>query len=76
MTYFPQSLHVAVQSFGVAPAVIIAFLWGVVIFGLLETLRQQLKLKRTEQEWRQWRRASEQYDIRQSSAPSASQRSH
>jgi len=30
MAFF-QSLQVAVRSFGVAPAVIIAFLWGVVI---------------------------------------------
>jgi hypothetical protein len=55
MIFFPQSFQVAVQSFGVAPAVIIAFLWGVVIFGLLEILRQEIKLKRTEREWRQWR---------------------
>jgi hypothetical protein len=44
-----------VQSFGVAPAVIIAFLWGVVIFGLLEILCQEIKLKSAEREWRQWR---------------------
>jgi hypothetical protein len=55
MTFFPQSLQVAVQSFGVAPAVIIAFFWGIVIFGLLAILRQGIKLKRAEREWRQWR---------------------
>jgi len=52
--FFPQSLQDAVQSFGVAPAVIIAFLWGAVIVGLLETLRQEIKLKRADREWR-WR---------------------
>jgi len=54
MAFF-QSLQVAVQSFGVAPAVIIAFLWGVVIVGLFAIWRQQIKLKRAEREWRQWR---------------------
>jgi len=75
MTFFPQSFHIALQSFGVAPAVIIAFLWTVMIVGLLETLRQELKLKKTERDWRKWRHASEQYEITQPSAPSASQRS-
>jgi len=50
-----------VQSFGVAPAITIGFLGAVVIVGLLETLRQELKLKRTEREWRRWRRVSEQF---------------
>ena len=64
-----------VGAFGVAPTVIVWFLWTVVIVGLLETLRQELKLKKTEREQRQWRRASEQYEIRQPSAASAYQRS-
>jgi hypothetical protein len=58
-----------VEPFGVAPAVIVWFLWTVAIVGLLETLRQDLKLKKAEREQRQWRRASEQYEIRQPSAP-------
>jgi len=53
MIFFPQSLQDAVQSFGVAPAVIIAFLWSVAIVGFLETLRQEIKLKRADREWRQ-----------------------
>jgi hypothetical protein len=51
--FFPQSLQDAVQSFGVAPAVLIAFLWGVVIVGLFAIWRQQIKLKRAERERRQ-----------------------
>jgi len=63
MISFPQSLHDAVQSFGVAPAVIITFLWGVAIVGFLETLRQEIKLKRADREWRQWRTSQAPHEM-------------
>jgi hypothetical protein len=45
-----SSLISFVQSFGVAPFVLVWFLWTVAILGFLETLRQERKLKKAERE--------------------------
>ena len=46
MTFLPQNFGLTIQSFGVAAAVIVAALAAVVVFGILETVRQEIKPKR------------------------------
>jgi hypothetical protein len=52
MTFFPQSFDVALQSFGVATAGFVALLSAIVIFGIWEGLRQEMKLRKAERERR------------------------
>ena len=52
MTFFPQSFGVALQSFGVATASFVALLSALVIFGIWEGLRQEMKLRKAERERR------------------------
>jgi len=40
------------QSFGVAAAGMVTLLWGLVIVGLFETVRQEMKLKKVKREQR------------------------
>jgi hypothetical protein len=52
ITFLPQSFVVALQSFGIAAAGIVMLLSAIVIAGIWESLRQELKLKRVERERR------------------------
>ena len=52
MTLIYQSLSNAAQSFGVAAAVIVALLYAIVIIGIFETTRQEIKLRRVERKRR------------------------
>lgn len=49
MTFIPETLRVAPESFGVVSAVIVAVLADIVITGFWEFLIQEIKLKRLEQ---------------------------
>ena len=49
MTFIPESVHFASESFSVVSAVIIAALTAIVMTGFWEFLFQEIKLKRHEQ---------------------------
>jgi len=52
ITFLPQSFVAALQSFGIAAAGIVMLLSAIVIAGIWESLRQELKLKRVERKRR------------------------
>jgi len=55
MTLIYQSFSSAAQSFGVAAAAFVALLYAIVVIGIFETMRQEIKLRRVERKWQRSR---------------------